>query len=120
MVSGASEYMKGGVVAYSNEVKERLLGVNHETLEKYTAVSQETAREMAQGARRALNVDYAVATTGVAGPTGGTAETPVGTIWLCAASQTKTLTRCLSEDHGREANLENATREALRMLIEIF
>ncbi len=120
MTSGASEYFHGGVVAYTNEVKERLLGVNRTTLELYTAVSEQVAREMAHGARKVLHTDYAVSVTGLAGPSGGSEETPVGTIWLCVESERKCVVRCLTKDEGREANLERATLEALKMLVENF
>ncbi|MEN8140868.1 MAG: CinA family nicotinamide mononucleotide deamidase-related protein [Thermodesulfobacteriota bacterium] len=79
-VAGSSAYFNGSVVAYANEVKERLLGVRPETLLNFGAVSEETAREMVAGARRALGVDLAVAITGIAGPDGGTEEKPVGTV----------------------------------------
>jgi nicotinamide-nucleotide amidase len=77
-VSGSSEYFKGSVVAYSNEVKEKVLGVKRETLEKYGAVSERTAKEMAVGVRELLKTDIGISTTGIAGPTGGTEEKPVG------------------------------------------
>ena len=87
-VSGSSEIYAGGVISYTNEVKMKLLSVSADTLEKYGAVSEETAVEMAVGARRALEADVAVSVTGIAGPTGGTAEKPVGTVCfgVCTAS----------------------------------
>jgi PncC family amidohydrolase len=88
-VSGSSAYYLGGVVVYSNEMKEALLGVRHQTLLAHGAVSEETAREMAYGARRRLGADLAVSVTGIAGPTGGTPEKPVGLVYvaLSAGSQ---------------------------------
>ena len=81
-VPGASNYFKGGVVSYTNEVKENLLGVSHEVLEEQTAVCEEVAREMVLGTIKTLNVDFAISATGVAGPTGGTPAIPVGTIYV--------------------------------------
>lgn len=82
---GASNYFKGSVVSYTNEIKERLLKVDHQLLEEKTAVCEEVARQMVQGAMDLLNVDFAIASTGIAGPGGGTKDTPVGTIWLATA-----------------------------------
>lgn len=84
-VPGSSEYFSGSIVAYSNEVKISLLHVCPETLEKYGAVSKETVTEMVKGAMKTLKTDCAVATSGIAGPGGGTIAKPVGTIWLAAA-----------------------------------
>lgn len=81
-VPGASNYFKGGVISYTNEVKENLLGVSHEVLEEQTAVCEEVAREMVLGTIKTLNVDFAISATGVAGPTGGTPAIPVGTIYV--------------------------------------
>lgn len=81
-VAGCSDVFEGGVVSYSNDVKMKLLGVKPETLEKHGAVSGETAKEMALGVRRACMADIGISTTGIAGPTGGTAEKPVGTVYI--------------------------------------
>ena len=86
---GSSAYFKGGIVAYSNEIKEQLLGVKHETLEQYGAVSEETAIEMARGCLTKMGVDYAIATTGIAGPTGGTEEKPRGLVYIAVAKKNK-------------------------------
>ena len=117
-VPGASEYFKGGIVSYTNEVKENLLHVNHQTLEEQTAVSEEVAKQMVKGACEALNVDYAIAATGVAGPTGGTPDIPVGTIWLACGSKDDVRTMKLEEDFGRDINLAIATNQALRMFLD--
>ncbi len=85
-VPGCSAWYKGSVTAYSNEVKEKLLVVKTETLINFGAVSEETACEMAIGARKVLNADFAVATTGIAGPDGGTPDKPVGTVWIAVAT----------------------------------
>ncbi len=84
--AGASAYFRGGVIAYSNEVKECALGVKHRTLEAHGAVSEETVREMVEGVRERLGADYAIATTGIAGPGGGTPEKPVGTVRVAVCS----------------------------------
>ncbi len=85
-VPGASNYFRGGVIAYSNEVKREVLGVPGEILEGKGAVSPECARAMAEGARRVCRADLALATTGIAGPSGGTAEKPVGLVYIALAS----------------------------------
>jgi nicotinamide-nucleotide amidase len=81
-VAGSSDYFAGGFITYSNEMKIGLLGVPPETLQQFGAVSRETAEAMAIGARRRANATYALATTGIAGPGGGTQEKPVGTVWV--------------------------------------
>ena len=89
-VSGSSNYFAGGVVAYSNDLKEGLLGVRHETLMQYGAVSEQVAREMAAGIRHKTGADIGVSVTGIAGPTGGTEEKPVGTVYFGLATPTET------------------------------
>ena len=79
---GASNYFKGGIISYTNEIKERLLSVDHQVLEEKTAVCEEVAIQMVKGACETLGVDYAISVTGIAGPGGGTAAIPVGTIWI--------------------------------------
>lgn len=81
LIPSASEYFKGSLVAYSNDVKEKVLGVRRDTLLRYGALSEEVVREMAFSAASLFNTDYAIATSGIAGPTGGTEEKPVGTVW---------------------------------------
>lgn len=105
-MAGASEYYRGGVVAYSNEVKECALGVNHDTLLAHGAVSEETVREMVEGVRKRLGADYAVATTGVAGPGGGTPEKPVGTVWVGIASAKQTVARLMKFGDRRAQTID--------------
>ncbi len=117
-VSGASAVYKGGIISYANEAKENLLGVSAATLAQYGAVSPETAAQMAQGARQRLKVDLAVSVTGVAGPTGGTPEKPVGLVWFGVASARGIFT----EKHifsGDRAAIRAATAEqAIGLLIK--
>ena len=117
-VPGASKYFKGGIICYVNEVKEGLLGVSHETLEEKTAVCEEVAIQMVEGACRTLRTDYAVAATGVAGPGGGTKEIPVGTIWLACGNKDRVVTCKVEEDHGRAINLAIATSKAMQMFLD--
>lgn len=115
-VPGASNYFKGGIISYTNEVKENVLGVSHEVLEEQTAVCEEVAREMVLGTIKVLNVDFAVSATGVAGPTGGTPEIPVGTIYIGYGSKDDVRVVKLTEDFGRDINLAIATNTALKSL----
>ena len=119
--AGSSAYFKGGIVAYSNEVKESALGVRHSTLEAHGAVSEETVREMAEGVRECLGADLAIATTGIAGPTGGTPETPVGTVWVAVASAQGTETKLLQlGSTRRQQNIDRTTNQAFAMLIRLI
>lgn len=119
-VPGASQYFKGSIVAYSNEVKENLLHVSHQVLEEQSAVCEEVAKQMVVGACQAMQCDYAISTTGIAGPTGGTAEIPVGTIWIGYGSKDDVRTLKLSDDFGRDINLEIATSKAMQLFIEYY
>ena len=119
-VPGASQYFKGSIVAYSNEVKENLLHVSHQVLEEQSAVCEEVARQMVVGACQAMQCDYAISTTGIAGPTGGTVEIPVGTIWIGYGSKDDVRTLKLSDDLGRDINLEIATSKAMQLFIEYY
>ena len=111
---GASEYFKGAIISYTNEIKEKLLQVDHDLLEEKTAVCEEVAIAMVKGACESLNVDYAIAVTGIAGPGGGTKEIPVGTIWIAYGAPEEVRTLKLEEDEGRDVNLSNATFKALQ------
>lgn len=117
-VPGSSDYFNGGIVAYSNEVKMSLLHVSAETLERYGAVSRETVTEMAKGAMKTLKTDCAVATSGIAGPGGGTPEKPVGTVWIAAAYKDEIVTMKQEGDDGRVGNVQKSIRNALLLLCE--
>lgn len=119
-VAGSSEYFMGGIVAYSNDVKVSLLHVSSETLEKYGAVSRETVMEMAAGAMNTLKTDCAIATSGIAGPGGGSLEKPVGTIWIAVAYKKEIVTVMQTGDNGRAKNVQNAIQNAMDLLIEIL
>ncbi len=119
-VPGASKYFKGGIISYTNEVKERLLGVPHTLLEEKTAVCEEVAIAMVRGACRALETDFAIAATGIAGPTGGSKDIPVGTVWLACGSPAKTVTFKVEEDHGRDINLAIATKKAMQLFLDFL
>ena len=117
-VSGASDVFLEGCVTYSNAAKMRTLGVKAETLEKYDAVSRETALEMAEGARRRADADYAVSVTGLAGPGGGTPEKPVGTVWLGLSTRNGTQARLLQLHGNRERIRTLAALHAMHWVLE--
>ena len=119
-IAGSSHFFEGGIIAYSNTIKENLLGVNPETLATYGAVSEEVVKEMAMGVMKTMNTDCAVATSGIAGPTGGEPDKPVGTIWIAVAHHENVLTLKLEGDEGRNKNIAHATKNALNLLRELF
>ena len=112
-VSGSSAYYKGGIIAYSNELKERLLGVRHETLEQYGAVSEETAIEMARGCLAVTGADYAIATTGISGPTGATEEKPLGLVYVAIASREEVVCNRYVFTTTRQQHQQRTANQAL-------
>ena len=116
-LAGASEYFKGGIVSYCNEVKADIVGVEQATLDRHSAVSEATVREMAEGARYRMKSDYAVATTGVAGPTGGSDLNPVGTVWMAVATPEQTVTKKIRYNGRRQQVIDRAVNEVFAMLI---
>lgn len=118
-VAGSSDYFKGSVVSYCNDVKVKVLGVNAADIERYGVVSSQVAEQMARGVQKLLDTDYAVATTGVAGP-GASDGLPAGTIWVGVASRTEVKTRLLSLGSDRINNIEDASRLAIDFLQEAF
>jgi len=118
LVPGSSEYYKGGVVAYTNEMKATVLGVNAADIERYGAVSEQVVRQMAEGVKRLTGADCAIATSGVAGPGGGTDEKPVGTVWIGIATPEKTVARKFVFSFTRERNIAKAAVKAMEWLME--
>lgn len=119
-ISGSSAYFQGGLVAYQNKVKIEMLGVHPETIDTYDVVSEEVVKEMVHGACKLFGTDYAISSSGCAGPTGGTEHIPVGTIWIACGSKDSIFTKCLSGDLGRIPNVKKATQEALKLMLDFL
>lgn len=117
LVPGASDYFKGGVVCYSDDIKVSVLDVDADVIAANTAVCEDVAIQMVKGVIKTLDVDYAVAATGFAGP-GGADGVPVGTIWLACGNADEQITLKLTEDEGREKNTDNAVHSALQLLLD--
>jgi nicotinamide-nucleotide amidase len=115
-VSGCSGYFMGTIVSYTNDLKQKLLGVKKETLIEHGAVSEQTVIEMANGALQLLEVDVAVSVSGIAGPTGGSESKPVGTIWICIANQFEHFAFKIQASKDRKKNIEYAATIALNNL----
>lgn len=118
-VPGSSNYFKGGLICYADEVKEELLGVEASVIEEKTAVCEEVVRQMVIGANKLFHTDYSVAISGYAGPggpDGGKSGVIVGTIWIAVGNAEKTVTCMIEEDNGRDKNLASATKTAMHML----
>ncbi|MEL7586579.1 MAG: competence/damage-inducible protein A [Prolixibacteraceae bacterium] len=116
---GSSAYFKGCIVSYANEVKTFVLNVKPETLASFGAVSKEVAIEMAEGAKSVLGADYTIATTGIAGPDGGSAEKPVGTVWIAVAGKHNLLVECYTFANNRERNIIRSSQTAINMLRQL-
>ena len=119
-IPGSSAYFKGGVVAYSNAIKQSVLGVSPNALECYGAVSQEVVEQMAEGARRLLGTDYAIATSGIAGPDGGTDTKPIGLIYAAVSSEHQTVIERFQFGNLRHVNMERAAYSAINMLLAML
>jgi nicotinamide-nucleotide amidase len=119
-IPGSSRYFTGSIVSYSNEIKHHVLGVSHEDLSRYGAVSQPVVEQMSLGALRVLGCDCAVSTSGIAGPDGGTPGKPVGTVWIAAAYEGKVISKCHHFTGIREMNIVRASNMALLMLLELI
>jgi nicotinamide-nucleotide amidase len=114
--AGSSKVFFGGAISYSYELKESLLGVKHDTLKQYGAVSEETVTEMVEGALHNFKSDFAIAVTGIAGPDGGMPDKPVGTVWIAVASAGKTVKKKFTFGSKRQQNIERSATSALFML----
>jgi len=107
--AGSSEYLKGSLVAYSNDIKINILGVKAETIKKYGAVSEQTVLEMAYNIRKIFRADIGVATSGIAGPGGATADKPVGTIWVAYSDENETKAKLYQLGNDRMVNIQVTT-----------
>ena len=119
-IAGSSAFFKGSIVAYSNEIKTTILKVASYDLEKYGAVSQTVVEQMAEGVRKLLKTDVAIATSGIAGPSGGTIEKPLGTVWIAVSSKNRLVSREYHFGSLRDQNILRATQAALLLLKEIL
>ncbi len=117
-IPGSSEYFRGGVVAYQNDVKERILGVPHEVIAKHGVISEETVTAMAAGCRRLFASDIAVAITGLAGPGGGTAEKPVGLVYIGLATNAGVVAHRYQWNGDRIQNKKKAVDTAITLILE--
>jgi nicotinamide-nucleotide amidase len=115
-VAGSSAWFRGTVVSYANEVKENVLGVQKATLQTVGAVSEDTVKQMVNGVIQKMNADYAVATSGIMGPEGGTNEKPVGTVWVAAGSRSRTVAAKFHFRYDRARNIEMSAHYALNLL----
>lgn len=119
-ISGSSKYFKGSIVAYSNEIKQKALNVNKSDIDTYGAVSKQVVEQMAIGACKVLNTDYAISTSGIAGPDGGTIEKPVGTTWIAVSNGKNAISKLHVFGDQRERNIQRASLTAINMLLKLL
>jgi len=119
-IKGSSAYFKGSVIAYSNEIKENILKVKSDDIVKYGAVSKEVVEQMALGVKKLFNTDYAIATSGIAGPDGGTDEKPIGTTWIAVAGPNKTIVKKYTFGNRRDINIRRASSKSLDKLRKLI
>ena len=115
-ISGSSSFFNGSLVTYTNKSKSQLLDVNDQVIEKHGAVSQQVVEQMAQNIRLKFDSDYGISTSGIAGPTGGTADKPVGTVWIAVASEEKVISKKLNLGYNRERNIHVSSLSVLNLL----
>ena len=120
LIPGASNYFKGAVVSYSNEIKSNLLGIDPAVIEQYGAVSKEVVELMAENCVYKLQTDCGIAISGIAGPEGGTPDKPVGTVWICTVTPNEKITQKYQLGTAREENINRATNMAILQLIKIL
>lgn len=118
--AGASDIFDCGIVAYHNRIKEEVLKVSSQTLKDYGAVSEQTVLEMVKGVKAISNSDYAIATSGVAGPGGGTPDKPVGTVWVAVAGRNEVVTKMFQFNNNRQINIERTIMQSLILLWNLF
>lgn len=119
-ISGSSQYFEGTIVSYSYESKVKVLGVDQDVMNQYGAVSEEVVSQMAAGVQSLLNVDCAIAVSGIAGPTGGTDDKPVGTVWIATRVGEEAVVKCYHFGKYREANVMSASNMAMLQLLEML
>lgn len=120
LIPGSSTIFKGSIVAYSNEIKQNILGVSASSLEKDGAVSESVVLEMAKGARKVLNVDCSISVSGIAGPDGGTNDKPIGTVWIATSYKDKIVAKRYQMGKFREANIQRSSTIAMLQLLEMI
>jgi nicotinamide-nucleotide amidase len=119
-IPGSSSYYEGSIISYSYDIKEKVLHVNKQTLEKYGAVSEEVVRELVQNAQELLHTDYAIAVSGIMGPGGATPDKPVGTVWMAVSGNHKIITKKMHFRFNRQRNIQLTAANALLLLIQLM